>query len=53
MDVIERFKHALEPDYIVLGGGNAKKLKQEDLPDYCELGSNANAFVGGFRLWDQ
>ena len=30
MDVIERFKHALEPDYIVLGGGNAKKLKQEE-----------------------
>ncbi len=52
LDVITDFKRALEPDYIVIGGGNAKKLKAEDLPEYCELGSNANAFTGGFRLWD-
>lgn len=52
LDVITEFKRALEPDYIVLGGGNAKKMNQDDLPDYCELGSNANAFTGGFRLWE-
>jgi len=47
--VVERFQQALEADYVVLGGGNAKKL--EELPPGARLGSNANAFVGGFRLW--
>jgi polyphosphate glucokinase len=50
-EVVERFREALSPDYIVLGGGNAKKVK--DLPKGCELGNNANAFVGGFRLWEE
>src|SRR5262249_40912772 len=49
--VVERFRTAPSPGYIVLGGGNAKKLK--DLPENCELGNNANAFVGGFRLWEE
>jgi polyphosphate glucokinase len=49
-EVVERFRVALQPEYIVLGGGNAKKLKQ--LPEGCELGDNANAFIGGFRLWE-
>jgi polyphosphate glucokinase len=40
---------ALCPDDVVLGGGNAKKLQQ--LPPGCRAGSNANAFLGGFRLW--
>ena len=40
---------ALEPDYIVIGGGNSRKLKE--LPEKCRLGENANAFLGGFRLW--
>jgi polyphosphate glucokinase len=48
-DVIERFRAALEPDYIVLGGGNAEALRE--LPPGCRLGDNANAFKGGFRLW--
>ena len=48
-DVVKRFKLALEPDYIVLGGGNAKLLKQ--LPRGVRRGNNANAFPGGFRLW--
>jgi polyphosphate glucokinase len=48
-DVVTRLSAALEPDDIVLGGGNAKKLK--DLPPKARLGDNANAFVGGFRLW--
>lgn len=47
--VVDRLKMALEPDYIVLGGGNAKKL--HDLPEDCRLGDNANAFEGGFRVW--
>ena len=48
-DVIERLRAAIEPDYIVLGGGNAAEL--ETLPEGCRLGNNANAFQGGFRLW--
>jgi polyphosphate glucokinase len=48
-DVVERLAAALEPDDIVLGGGNVKHL--EDLPKGCRRGDNANAFIGGFRLW--
>jgi polyphosphate glucokinase len=40
---------ALDADYVVLGGGNSKKLKK--LPRNMQLGSNENAFLGGFRLW--
>jgi polyphosphate glucokinase len=50
-DVVERFRTALQPEYIVLGGGNSKKLKE--LPKNCELGDNANAFKGGFRMWEE
>jgi polyphosphate glucokinase len=49
--VSENLKAALEADYVVLGGGNAAKLKK--LPPGARLGSNANAFLGGFRLWSQ
>jgi polyphosphate glucokinase len=49
-DVIDRLVAALEPDDIVLGGGNAKTLKE--LPPRCRLGDNANAFRGGFLLWE-
>jgi polyphosphate glucokinase len=48
-DVVGRLTAALEPDYVVLGGGNARELKE--LPPNCRLGDNANAFAGGFRLW--
>jgi polyphosphate glucokinase len=48
-DVITRLTAALEADDVVVGGGNAKKLKS--LPEGVRLGSNANAFVGGYRLW--
>lgn len=48
-DVVERLIAALEPDDVVLGGGNVKKL--EKLPPGCRAGDNANAFTGGFRLW--
>jgi polyphosphate glucokinase len=47
--IVKRFTSALFLDDVVLGGGNAKKLKK--LPPGCRLGDNANAFVGGFRLW--
>jgi polyphosphate glucokinase len=50
-NVVKRLTAALEPDEVVLGGGNAKKLK--DLPPGCRLGDNANAFAGGFRLWQE
>lgn len=46
---VEHLTAALEPDYIVLGGGNATKLKT--LPPKARLGDNENAFAGGFRLW--
>ena len=47
--VIQTLRTALEPDEILIGGGNATKL--EDLPPDCRRGSNADAFAGGFRLW--
>jgi polyphosphate glucokinase len=49
-DVVARLIAALEPDDVVLGGGNVKQL--EKLPPGCRAGENANAFVGGFRLWE-
>jgi polyphosphate glucokinase len=42
---------ALRPDDVVLGGGNVKKLKE--MPPNCRAGDNANAFSGGFRLWEE
>ncbi len=47
--VIAQLANALEPDYVVIGGGNAKLLAE--LPSNARLGDNANAFLGGFRLW--
>ncbi len=52
-DVAEVVAHliaALEPSDTVIGGGNVKKLKE--LPPSCRAGNNANAFRGGFRLWE-
>ena len=48
-EVVARLVAALEPDDVVIGGGNVKKLKV--LPPRCRVGDNANAFRGGFRLW--
>jgi polyphosphate glucokinase len=50
-DVITRLKATLEADDVVIGGGNAKSLRA--LPKGVRLGSNANAFIGGYRLWKQ
>jgi polyphosphate glucokinase len=48
-DVVRRLTAALEPEDVVLGGGNVHKLK--NLPAGCRAGDNTNAFLGGFRLW--
>jgi polyphosphate glucokinase len=50
LETIERLAGALEPEYVVLGGGNAKRLVH--LPSNVRLGANDNAFRGAFRLWD-
>ena len=50
-DVVALLIAALEPDDVVIGGGNAKELKE--LPPGCRAGDNANAFLGGFRLWEK
>jgi polyphosphate glucokinase len=47
--VVKTLSDVLEPDYVVLGGGNARKLKE--LPPHSELGDNRNAIAGGVRLW--
>ena len=49
--VTKKLKIALDADYVVLGGGNSKKLKK--LPPGARLGSNENAFLGGFRMWQK
>ena len=50
-DVVARLIAALEPDDIVIGGGNVTKL--DGLPPHSRAGENANAFLGGFRLWEK
>jgi polyphosphate glucokinase len=49
-DVVERLSVALQPDYVVLGGGAVDELNE--LPDNARRGDNERAFVGGFRLWE-
>jgi polyphosphate glucokinase len=49
-ETVELLSAAIEPDYVVLGGGNVKHLKE--LPPNTRRGSNDNAFLGAFRLWD-
>ncbi len=48
-DVVAQLIAAIEPDDVVLGGGNVKQLKE--MPPRCRAGDNDNAFLGGFRLW--
>jgi polyphosphate glucokinase len=50
-DVVKRLVAGLEPNDVVLGGGNVKKLKK--LPAGSRAGDNDNAFLGGFRLWQK
>ncbi len=49
-EVIRQLRAALQPEYVVVGGGNARRLKK--LPARTMLGTNENAFLGGVRLWD-
>ncbi|MEO8340224.1 MAG: ROK family protein [Nitrospirota bacterium] len=49
-DVVVALRDALQADSVVIGGGNAKKLKR--LPEHIRLGDNSHAFLGGFRLWE-
>jgi predicted NBD/HSP70 family sugar kinase len=49
--IAKSLKTALDADYVVLGGGNSKKLKK--LPQGARFGNNENAFLGGFRLWQK
>jgi polyphosphate glucokinase len=48
-EIVDQLRVALEADYVILGGGNARKLKK--LPDGARLGNNEFAFRGGFRMW--
>jgi polyphosphate glucokinase len=50
-DVVDQLKKALEVAYVVLGGGNAKRLKR--LPKDTRLSDNRNAFVGGPLIWQK
>ncbi|HXM44636.1 MAG TPA: ROK family protein [Bryobacteraceae bacterium] len=50
-DIVKRLRAALEADYVVLGGGDAKLLKK--LPPGSRLGNNTYAFRGGYRLWQE
>ena len=49
-EVVERLSAAMEPDYVVIGGGGADHL--DELPSNARRGDNMQAFVGGFRLWE-
>jgi polyphosphate glucokinase len=49
--VVQLLKAALQADYVVLGGGNARLLKK--LPSGARLGKNSNAVLGGYRLWSK
>jgi predicted NBD/HSP70 family sugar kinase len=51
VDVVATLRNALQADYVVLGGGNAKNLKY--LPTGIRLGDNEHAFTGGLRLWEE
>jgi polyphosphate glucokinase len=49
--VIDQLRRALECEYVILGGGNSRLLKE--LPEGVKLGANSNAFIGGFRMWNE
>jgi predicted NBD/HSP70 family sugar kinase len=51
MDIVTALKYAMQADHVILGGGNARRLKR--LPKDVRLGDNDHAFIGGFRLWEE
>lgn len=48
-DMVDQLRAAMQPDYVIIGGGNVDKL--DELPADCRRGDNTRAFEGGFRLW--
>ena len=50
LEIVDTLRTAMEPDYVVLGGGNVRHF--DSLPDGVRRGDNDNAFKGGFRLWE-
>jgi polyphosphate glucokinase len=50
-DVSARLRAAMVADYVVLGGGNVRKLRT--MPANCRRGDNSKAFLGGFRMWEE
>ncbi len=48
--VVAHLVAALQSNDVVLGGGNVSEL--DELPSGCRAGDNANAFLGGFRMWE-
>lgn len=53
-EVVDILYQGLLPDSICLGGGNAKKIAKhpDEIPDFVTLGENTNAFLGGFKVWE-
>jgi polyphosphate glucokinase len=51
VDILPMLRNAFMADYVVIGGGNAKKV--DPLPENARRGGNADAFTGGLRLWEQ
>lgn len=54
IDVVERLKEAMQVETVLLGGGNARRMERDlaHLPEGTRIGGNADAFRGGFRMWD-
>ncbi|MEZ4417058.1 MAG: ROK family protein [Gemmatimonadota bacterium] len=52
-DVVELLSHGLQVDYVVLGGGNARRARRVKFRVDVRFGSNRNAFLGGFRAWER
>jgi polyphosphate glucokinase len=50
-EIVGILRKAFAADYVLLGGGNAERL--EHRPEGAERGGNDDAFVGGFRLWEE
>ena len=51
LETIGLFTYALCPEYVVLGGGNARRFTAGELPEIVSLGDNADAHTGGIRMW--
>jgi predicted NBD/HSP70 family sugar kinase len=48
-EVVAKLSHALEVEYVVLGGGNVRLLK--NIPEGARVGDNSNAMTGGRLIW--